>query len=529
MRPPGYPQMYPQQRPPQVNEFEDVQFASPGNAGPRGGNRPAAVSGANTAIIKTPLSDGFAALREGPAAAFRKKAEIKSGTTVRTNGCQTNETGQVWCQVQHGSTAGYVANSLLVHVEPQQPQKTASRGDDFSDIETGSASTASTGQVYDKPGQAQRIVKTVLASGIGEDVEGASKNAAENALKQVVGTFIDADTQLTIQEGLRSETVSIDSKVREYSQGTIRGFEPVKVTQDGKFVRVDAKVSIRIDDFKAYVKKLGEGQGELGGALPEALVNNIDKQKNAEEIVYDRKEQILSGEVSDIGVGQPKMFTESSLMNDNAARQYVQSRNMNTTATIVIPVSVRLKQDFLGNMVDSFRQVASNQEEVAAHPWARNMSTSCGVGNRQRSGFSVGILRNKFWTSSKYSERVQRGGGDEFFELYTFDEVRPRTNNISSVGAGGRRNDIPRLRLSFVDKDGGIIREHRFGDNNNSAKHFAFSDGAEQYPWILAMSGYQNTCYVVAARSDFYLIVEVEAETISRRPKFVVKFDGAKS
>ncbi|MBM1169655.1 SH3 domain-containing protein [Microvirga arabica] len=507
-----------------------------GSAERRPGNRPAAASGASTAIIKTPLSDGFAALREGPAAAFRKKAEIKSGTTVRTNGCEANETGQVWCQVQHGREAGYVANSLLVHVEPQQPQlsqkqsqKAATPGDDFSDIEAGSSSKASTGQVYEKPGQAQRIVRTVLASGIGEDVEGASKNAAENALKQVVGTFIDADTQLTIQEGIRSETVSIDSKVREYSQGSIRGFEPVKVTQDGKFVRVDAKVSIRIDDFKAYVKKLGQGEGELGGDLPIAIVENIDKQKNAEEIVYERKATILAGEVSDIGVGQPKMFTESSLSNDRGTLQYVQTRKMNTTATIVIPVSVRLKQNFLGNLVETYRQIASNQEEVAAHPWARNMTYSCQVNNRQRSGFSVGILRNKFWATSKYTEMMNRGqGGDDFFDVYTFDEVRPR-QSIMAVNAGGMRTDIPNLRLSFVDKEGEIIKEHRFGENHSSnAKHFVHHDGSDQTPWNLVTSNYQN-CYVVAARSDFYLIVEVDAETISRRPKFVVKFDGAKS
>ena len=45
----------------------------------------------------------------------------------------------------------------------------------------------------------EKEIKTVTASGFGTSIETAAQNAAENALIQVVGSFIDADTQIKKQ------------------------------------------------------------------------------------------------------------------------------------------------------------------------------------------------------------------------------------------------------------------------------------------------------------------------------------------
>lgn len=75
--------------------------------------------------------------------------------------------------------------------------------------------------------QSDRAVQTVIAQGIGKDVESAAKNAAENALVQVVGSFIDVEKQLEkktqIANGIRAEIKNIDAKTREYRRGVSRG------------------------------------------------------------------------------------------------------------------------------------------------------------------------------------------------------------------------------------------------------------------------------------------------------------------
>ena len=49
----------------------------------------------------------------------------------------------------------------------------------------------------------EKEIKTVTANGFGTTLESAAQNAAENALTQVVGSFIDAETQIKQQKEIR--------------------------------------------------------------------------------------------------------------------------------------------------------------------------------------------------------------------------------------------------------------------------------------------------------------------------------------
>jgi hypothetical protein len=81
--------------------------------------------------------------------------------------------------------------------------------------------------------QPDRPIRDVIVQGYGKDVADAAQNAAQNALIQVVGSFIDAEKFLAkrteIQDGVRKETRDIRTNVREYSQGVIKSFEVVDV------------------------------------------------------------------------------------------------------------------------------------------------------------------------------------------------------------------------------------------------------------------------------------------------------------
>ncbi len=53
-----------------------------------------------------------------------------------------------------------------------------------------------------------RIIKTITASGYGVSIETASQNAAENALTEVVGSFIDSETLIKKQKEIRDGVIS---------------------------------------------------------------------------------------------------------------------------------------------------------------------------------------------------------------------------------------------------------------------------------------------------------------------------------
>ena len=75
----------------------------------------------------------------------------------------------------------------------------------------------------------EKEIKTFIASEYSTTPESASQNAAENALIQVVGSFIDAETQIKNQNEIRESVIGktkiIKKDIRDYSLGSIKYFE----------------------------------------------------------------------------------------------------------------------------------------------------------------------------------------------------------------------------------------------------------------------------------------------------------------
>ena len=159
-----------------------------------------------------------------------------------------------------------------------------------------------------------KIVQTVIAEGMGSTIESAVQNAAENALKQVVGTFVDTDTQIErrtqISEGLRSETRNIRHDMREYSQGSIQAFEVLENRIDGTIHRVTAKVAVRVDDFKVYVRKLTEGSISVGQGLFAQLQTIQNNSRNSSSIFSTRiVTPLLGQEVANFEINSPRLLS----------------------------------------------------------------------------------------------------------------------------------------------------------------------------------------------------------------------------
>jgi hypothetical protein len=208
--------------------------------------------------------------------------------------------------------------------------------------------------------------QTVVAQGLGKDVESAAKNAAENALMQVVGSFVQSDKMLNrrteISNGIRQESSSIDSNIREYSQGSIKSFDLLDTSQDGGLVRVTARVEVRIEDFKAFVQKLAEGQTSVGPGIFAQVATQTERKQNAQDIVTNNiLLPLLEGKATEFTLGTPQIYSEwAGSQNPSIVNSVNQlMRNYNAPReSIVIPVKVDLNASFLQNTTQALESIA---------------------------------------------------------------------------------------------------------------------------------------------------------------------------
>ena len=163
-------------------------------------------------------------------------------------------------------------------------------GQVFSSLET--VENKNTTLISNAAGSDEKIIKTVTASGYGTSIDAAAQNAAENALTQVVGSFIDAETQIKkqkeIRDGVISKTKVIKKDIKDYSQGSIKYFEVLNVQQNGSIYNVTARVDVRVEDFRAYIKELAYGSQKMSKGLFRQIATNIDSSKKKLDLTLNK-------------------------------------------------------------------------------------------------------------------------------------------------------------------------------------------------------------------------------------------------
>jgi hypothetical protein len=193
-------------------------------------------------------------------------------------------------------------------------------------------------------------LETVTAIGYGEDVNGATQNAVESALTQVVGTFIDADNfmkqKTEIINAVSKTSKTISSSFSSYSQGSVESLEILDVADTGSMKKVTASVTIRIEDFKRYIREVALGEAKIKGGLFAKAKAKQSQGGNLAELVVDK---ILSParnyEAVDIKIG------EVSLVEDFEIEEAATSAklNLDNKTLVRVPVTVQIKQEFLEN------------------------------------------------------------------------------------------------------------------------------------------------------------------------------------
>ena len=237
--------------------------------------------------------------------------------------------------------------------------------------------------------QPDRPIRDVIVQGYGKDVADAAQNAAQNALTQVVGSFIDAEKFLAkrteIQDGVRKETRDIRTNVREYSQGVIKSFEVVDVKQEGLTV-VTARVAVRIDDFRVLVKRVSEGTTEVSPGLF-AEMKTAERQSEDLAKILHRKiflplidRQYLKIKIENVRPLAQSGFDRTSPI--VAPLSNVDFSNRNSPGSIIsLKATISFDEEFLLDISKVLNEVSSQSKRVTAahndhsqYSWLRTLS-----------------------------------------------------------------------------------------------------------------------------------------------------------
>ncbi|KGG14959.1 MULTISPECIES: hypothetical protein [unclassified Prochlorococcus] len=236
----------------------------------------------------------------------------------------------------------------------------------------------------------KKAIKTVTASGYGTSLESAAQNAAENALTQVVGSFMDAETQIKkqkeIRDGVISRTKIIKKDIRDYSQGSIKYFEILNIQQNGSIFNVTARVDIRIEDFRVYIRELAKTSKEINAIdLFTEVTSNLRNLDQKRDILFSKVLRPLEnqGEIVTVDIGNPikhSDFFTSNFCKEWIAfsRSYAQSaghghgRNnlcnpssfppsFDKFKTFVIPVTFLVNDDFIKTIESTLDNISDEK------------------------------------------------------------------------------------------------------------------------------------------------------------------------
>lgn len=149
------------------------------------------------------------------------------------------------------------------------------------------------------------VLEKVVIEGIGSSVDKAIQNAAERALMQVVGVYVDSETLISkrkeIKNGVKTEAKSINKDMLKVSNGSIKDVKVIEVISEGILFRVEALVVVRVDNLKVLIKPFIVAKTKVSEGLFASIKKNKKQDSDKIQLINKRIIQpILSGK--NIGV-----------------------------------------------------------------------------------------------------------------------------------------------------------------------------------------------------------------------------------
>ena len=221
---------------------------------------------------------------------------------------------------------------------------------------------------------------TVITEGLGKDIERAVQMAAEAALTQVVGSFIDSEKLIEkrkeIKDGIKTQTKSISSKLSEYSQGSIERLDVLEVEEEDGLTRVTAKVTVRIEDFKHYIKETVLAQKMIKKGLLGKLKAKEKQAGGVADLLIDK----VFNPLLDFQVVIPKIVGEIKAMENPETLKLFNPGD--GEYVLKFDVEVALNPDYLANATRVLEETAKERFQIHNYP-------ELGSDRRQKESFNA--------------------------------------------------------------------------------------------------------------------------------------------
>jgi hypothetical protein len=267
----------------------------------------------------------------------------------------------------------------------------------------------------------------VVADGIGASFDAALTRSAENALMQVVGTFVDAEKSVKkrteIRGVVKEQTKQVDKRFSAYTQGSIRSLEVLESSDDGGLFRVSSLVGVEVSEFKAAIRSqaLSEEMAVPKGLFAQAANKNRQTESLAEILFDGQLMKVFSLDYVDVQV------TGIGLVEDpQKIGLYERKLNPKKGDTLIrVHVTASLNDSFMQSLKDSLSQISASTYEGS------RLST---VPERAR---EPSKRKNLFWVLLRDGEDRHRGkaGAAKSFKGH-FGEYNPFALQISYAGGG---------------------------------------------------------------------------------------------
>tara|TARA_B100000965_G_scaffold321546_1_gene282899 strand:- start:623 stop:1930 length:1308 start_codon:yes stop_codon:yes gene_type:complete len=394
-------------------------------------------------------------------------------------------------------------------------------------------------------GSDEKIIKTVTASGYGTSVDAAAQNAAENALTQVVGSFIDAETQIKkqkeIRDGVISKTKVIKKDIKDYSQGSIKSFEILNVQQNGSIYNVTARVDVRVEDFRAYIKELAYGSTIVKSNLFTQIATEKENKDSKRDILTKKVlRPIMQGEVVEIKIGAPQSldaFYSSNYCTIKVDDYYLNItreeecsetgtfRYLDKSKTIIMPVSFKLKDNFLENIKNILENISNDKIELL-----KNLPQE-----------TVYWIYESFKQPKEWEKNVNRYEvvikSKEKYSMFFLPDIIP-ANKYSLPPYTGIKNfdydssakDFNNIRVKVLDNKGNILIGQDFGPGSSkmgSGNSFQFKEkkwGWGKPSFSLYTPNYKYRVNIIHNQRDYWLAIEMDIDILKKTNSISIEY-----
>ena len=408
---------------------------------------------------------------------------------------------------------------------------------------------------------------TVITEGLGKDIERAVQMAAEAALTQVVGSFIDSDKLIEkrkeIKDGIKTQTKSISSKLSEYSQGSIERLDVIEVEEEDGLTRVTAKVTVRIEDFKHYIKETVLAEKKIKKGLLGKLKAKEKQAGGVADLLIDK----VFNPLLDFQVVIPKIVGEIEAVENPETLKLFNPGD--GEYVLKFDVEVALNPDYLANATRVLEETAKERFQIHNYPElddakkeSFNADTSAVIAVGAPFGIPLQAFNNACKSSIGYAfQNICSFHKPPVFYTYParniklceklYKVIKPRYTNSRYI--------VPTLSLQFVSADGDILREEilsnqeytfnepRFVTNYNSSNKYKttevwFRDGSiapDSYdqkhtsgmavPFIRLDVGRYNSdhgkCrFAIKSSTTFTIVTKVSEDVLGKTEKITLKY-----